>query len=97
VQIPPVASELLARGLDEITRGTRHDVAGYRALNVDAHGRSLRPSLFDDSKNVGKNAGDYFGCRLCAGSAVWKYKAIYRLNDEQVGQWSDVASISVMG
>jgi hypothetical protein len=30
-------------------------------------------------------------------SAVWKYKAIYRLADEQVGQWSDVASISVMG
>ncbi len=30
-------------------------------------------------------------------SAVWKYKAIYRLNDEQVGQWSDVASVSVMG
>jgi hypothetical protein len=30
-------------------------------------------------------------------SAVWKYKAIYRLNDEQVGQWSDVATIGVMG
>ncbi len=25
-------------------------------------------------------------------SAVWKYKAIYRLGDEEVGQWSDVAS-----
>jgi len=34
---------------------------------------------------------------LPSGSAVWKYKAIYRFNDEQVGQWSDVASISVMG
>jgi hypothetical protein len=30
-------------------------------------------------------------------SVVWKYKAIYRLNDQQVGQWSAVASISVMG
>jgi len=29
--------------------------------------------------------------------AVWKYKAIYRLNDEPVGQSSDVASLSVMG
>ena len=29
--------------------------------------------------------------------AVWKYKAIYRLKDEQVGQWSDVISVSVMG
>lgn len=30
-------------------------------------------------------------------SAVWKYKAIYRFNDQQVGQWSDVATIGVMG
>jgi hypothetical protein len=30
-------------------------------------------------------------------SAVWKYKAIYRLNDQQVGQWSDVATIGVIG
>jgi hypothetical protein len=30
-------------------------------------------------------------------SAAWKYKAIYRLHDTQVGQWSDVASIGVMG
>ena len=30
-------------------------------------------------------------------SAVWKYKAIYRLNDAQVGEWSDVASLGVMG
>ena len=28
-------------------------------------------------------------------STVWKYKAIYGLNDEQAGQWSDVASVSV--
>ena len=30
-------------------------------------------------------------------SAVWNYKAIYRLHDEQVGQWSDVISITVRG
>jgi hypothetical protein len=30
-------------------------------------------------------------------SAVWKYKAVYRLNDQQVGQWNDVATIGVMG
>jgi hypothetical protein len=30
-------------------------------------------------------------------SAVWKYKAVYRLNDQQVGQWSAVATIGVMG
>ena len=32
---------------------------------------------------------------LPATSAIWKYKAIYRLHDEQVGQWSDVLSITV--
>jgi hypothetical protein len=30
-------------------------------------------------------------------SAVWKYKAIYRLHDEQVGNWSDVISTTVGG
>ena len=30
-------------------------------------------------------------------SALWKYKTIYRLNDQQVGQWSDVVSIAVQG
>jgi len=28
-------------------------------------------------------------------SAVWNYKAIYRFHDEQVGQWSDVVSVTV--
>ena len=30
-------------------------------------------------------------------TALWKYKAIYRLHDEQVGLWSDVVSIAVGG
>ena len=34
---------------------------------------------------------------LPATSAAWKYKAIYRLHDEQVGQWSDVISVTVSG
>ena len=40
---------------------------------------------------------DTFALPAPGTSALWKYKAIYRFNDEQVGQWSDVASISVMG
>jgi len=40
---------------------------------------------------------DTFALPAAGASAVWKYKAIYRLNDEQVGQWSDVATIGVMG
>lgn len=30
-------------------------------------------------------------------TAIWKYTAIYLLNDEETGQWSDVVSISVVG
>lgn len=30
-------------------------------------------------------------------TALWKYKAIYRLNDAQVGEWSDVVSLAVQG
>ena len=30
-------------------------------------------------------------------SALWKYKAIYRQDDDRVGQWSDVVSIPVTG
>jgi hypothetical protein len=30
-------------------------------------------------------------------SAMWRYKAIYLLHDERVGQWSDVISVSVNG
>lgn len=30
-------------------------------------------------------------------ASLWKYKAIYRLRDLQVGQWSDVLSIPVGG
>jgi hypothetical protein len=40
---------------------------------------------------------DTSGLPAAGVSAVWKYKAIYRLNDEPVGQWSDVATIGVMG
>jgi hypothetical protein len=30
-------------------------------------------------------------------SALWKYKAIYRLADQRIGQWSDVVNIPVSG
>ena len=43
------------------------------------------------------NSLDTFALPAPGASAVWKYKAIYRLNDEQVGSWSDVATIGVMG
>jgi hypothetical protein len=30
-------------------------------------------------------------------SAVWKYRAMYLFNDNRVGDWSDVATITVGG
>lgn len=30
-------------------------------------------------------------------TALWKNKAIYRINDEQVGQWGEVLSKAVQG
>ncbi len=40
---------------------------------------------------------DTFALPAPGQTALWKYKAIYRLNDEQVGQWSDVVSQAVQG
>lgn len=34
---------------------------------------------------------------LPSGAAVWKYRCIYRVDDAQVGQWSDIVSITVTG
>jgi len=43
-----------------------------------------------------KDSWDTAALPAAGTSAIWKYKAIYRFNDEQVGQWSDVANTSVM-
>ncbi|MCX6896405.1 MAG: hypothetical protein NTZ16_13090, partial [Verrucomicrobia bacterium] len=40
---------------------------------------------------------DYTDTQPLPASGLWKYKAIYRLNDERVGQWSDVISLPVAG
>ncbi|MFN8282247.1 MAG: hypothetical protein U0U67_03485 [Chitinophagales bacterium] len=29
-------------------------------------------------------------------AALWKYKAIYRMDDKIVGHWSDIVSITVV-
>lgn len=34
---------------------------------------------------------------LPASPVNWKYKAIYRMKDEQIGNWSDVVTIAVGG
>ena len=55
--------------------------SGFAFLAIDSH-----PNYTDTSAMPAPNA-----------SAVWKYKAIYILNDERVGNWSAVVSIHVGG
>ena len=43
------------------------------------------------------NYTDTFSLPASGQAAIWKYKAIYRLNDSNVGQWSDEVSVSVSG
>ena len=45
--------------------------------------------------NTEPNTTDTTPLPPAGSSAVWKYKAIYRLHDEPVGQWSDVISVAV--
>ena len=47
--------------------------------------------------NTEPNTTDTWPLPAPGTSAMWKYKAIYLLHDEQVGQWSDVVSASVGG
>ncbi len=47
--------------------------------------------------NTEPNTTDKYLLPVTGNSQVWKYKAIYLLHDEQVGQWSDVISVSVGG
>ncbi len=59
----------------------RGDGAGFAFLAID-----LKPDYPDTHPLPAPGA-----------SAVWKYRAIYRLNDAQAGQWSDVISVTVGG
>jgi len=40
---------------------------------------------------------DTFAFPPAGQAAVWKYMAIYQINDERVGQWSDTVTIAVAG
>lgn len=53
--------------------------SGFAMLDKD-----FVPDFIDNSPMPGANA-----------PAVWKYRAIYLLRDDKVGQWSDVVSITV--
>jgi hypothetical protein len=61
--------------------GDRGDGQGFRFLDLD-----MKPDFPDNAPLPAPGT-----------SAVWKYRAIYRLDDQQVGQWSDVISVTVGG
>lgn len=43
------------------------------------------------------NYTDNFPLPAAGQSSIWKYKAIYRIDDEPTGNWSDVVSVAVAG
>ncbi len=47
--------------------------------------------------NTEPNTADNWQLPLSGTSAMWRYKSIYLLHDEQVGQWSDLISVAVSG
>ena len=67
------------QGMDGLEIHVDRDGKGFTFLAIDTV-----PDYLDTAPLPAPSAG-----------AVWKYKAIYRLNDEQVGQWSDIAAIAV--
>lgn len=60
-------------------------------IQVDRDGKGFVPLAID-------TVPDYLDTAplpTASAGAVWKYKAIYRMEDGQVGQWSDIVSIAV--
>ncbi|MBC7524485.1 MAG: hypothetical protein H7239_08625 [Flavobacterium sp.] len=55
--------------------------AGFITLDKDLH-----PNFIDPSPMPAQGE-----------SALWRYRAIYLLNDAKVGQWSDIVTTSVVG
>lgn len=67
------------QGMDALEIHVDRDGKGFVFLTIDTV-----PDYLDTAPLPAASAG-----------AVWKYKAIYRQDDAQVGQWSDIASIAV--
>lgn len=59
----------------------RGDGQGFRFLAID-----IKPDYLDNAPLPPPGTG-----------AAWKYKAVYLLDDQQVGQWSDVLTVTVGG
>jgi hypothetical protein len=60
-------------------------------IHVDRDGKGFTPLAID-------TIPDYLDTAplpAATAGAVWKYKAVYRQEDAQVGQWSDITSIAV--
>ncbi len=84
-----------------LTLTAGHPHIGWPKLGMDSldlwkdcgDGKGFVPLTFTTNTDYADNSP----LPAAGTSAVWKYKAVYRLNDAQVGQWSDVATIGVMG
>lgn len=76
-------------------------VAGHPYISCPKSGRDSLEAQVDQAGNKGMvfltiithfEFTDNSPLPAAGPSAVWKYRVIRRLNDEQVGQWSDVAA-----
>lgn len=91
VNIKPVLEVILNAGVPRI----KWKKQGTDGIEIQVM-RNGTPYIFLAIDTV-PDYDDTFPLPAAGQSAVWKYKAIYRLADERIGQWSDEVSVTVMG
>lgn len=88
---PDIKIRLVAGGKPEVV-WAKQRMDGIE-IHVERTNGNWEMLAFDSHPNYTDNAP----LPAIGTSAVWKYKAIYHHGDTQVGQWSDVVSITVTG
>lgn len=91
INIKPILDVMLAGGVPRI-KWKKQGTDGIE-LHVMRNGAPYAFLAVDTVPDY----DDTFPLPAAGQSAVWKYKAIYRLGDERIGQWSDEVSVTVMG
>lgn len=88
---PLLAVRLVAGGHPEIV-WTRQGMGALEIQKQNAEGQWYFLAI-----DTVPNYTDMEALPLSGQSAIWQYRAIYRLKDERVGQWSDVVKVTVTG
>ena len=88
---PALSTRLAAGGRPEVV-WTKQGMDGIE-IYVSRDGAAYALLAFDTRPNY----IDTFALPALGSSSIWKYRAIYRYRDAQVGQWSDEVSVTVAG